>query len=133
MELKPDTKFALIEAPALFVLEGMEYYLVEFKMLPGVTQCTHREAKSALDASGHVAAQAHCGVILKLHELNHQGWIALFDCRENMNDRVGYFMGHNTGTAVQLKLANKNDGLCFYHLDHGTSGEMPALCCRKVP
>ena len=126
-------KLTAIPQPTLFTHKGMEYYLVEFKMRHGERMCTHREAKDALEAAGHIPAQIRGTEILRRREITKQkGWITLFDCRENMNDRTGFFLGRNTKAAQGLGLANPNDGLAFYHLDHGSAGEHPALCWRKV-
>lgn len=127
-------KFSAIPQPTLFVHNGMEYYLVKFKAMPGLKQSTHRDAKVAFDAGGHTPAKIRDVSIFTQKELKEQpGWITLYDCRDNMNDRVGYFLGESTRTAQGLGLANPSDGLCFYHMDHGGGpSEHPALAWRQA-
>ena len=129
-------KFTVVPQPPLLTLNGMEYYLVEFKAVPGLTQSTHRDAKEALDVAGHIPAKIRDVSIFGRKEFRKHkssAWITLYDCRENMNDRIGYFLGKQTTGMKGLGLANREDGLCFYHLDHGGGpSEMPALCWRKV-
>lgn len=117
--------FTVTASAPLFTHNGMEYYLVSFKSAEGVGSTSHYEPKEALDASGHVPAiirGTEVLNILKRTVKKEDGWITLYNCRENMNNRVAYANG--------LELTD--DGLCFYHMDHGGTGEHPALCWRKV-
>ncbi len=134
MNATQSLKFTAIPQPTLFTHDGMEYYLVEFKAKAGLDRSTHRDAKEASDAAGHIPAQIRDVSIFKHKEFRkYKGWITLYDCRENMNDRIGYYLGRHARRMKSLGLANQNDGLCFYHLDHGGGpSEHPALCWRKV-
>ena len=137
MKTIQNLKFSVVPQPPLFTLNGMEYYLVEFKANQGVDHSTHREAKEALDMAGHIPAKIRDVSIFDRKEFKkyqRSVWITLYDCREDMNDRVGYFLGKQTRGMQSLGLANQTDGLCFYHMNHGGGGpsEHPALCWRKV-
>lgn len=117
--------FNVLPQPVCFSHEGMDYYLVKFEARKGLESSTHREPKEALDAAGHVPAVIRgTAVIDIIHRLfkKGSGAITLYDCRENMDDRVAY---------VNM-LALTDDGLCFYQMDHGGGpGEHPALCWKK--
>ena len=136
MKTKSKLKFNVVPQPPLFTLNGMEYYLVEFEANPGVTQATNREAKEAFDASGHIPAKIRDAAIFDRKEFKKYRksvWITLYDCREEMNDRVGYFFGKQKRGMQGLGLASPTDGFGFYHMDHGGGpGKFPALCWRKV-
>lgn len=135
MNATQSLKFTAVSQPTLFTHDSMEYYLVEFKAKAGLDRSTHRDAKEAFDAAGHIPAKIRDVSIFNRKEFKKYKrlWITLYDCRENMNDRVGYFLGKHTRTAQRLGLANQKDGLCFYHMDHGGGpSEYPALAWRKV-
>ncbi|MDP3726240.1 MAG: hypothetical protein Q8R36_03525 [bacterium] len=129
-------KLAAIPKPALFTHRGMEYYLVEFKPARGVKSNTHRDALKALKLGGYVPAKLRNVSIFNRPEFKSLGkqWISLFDCRTDMKDRMAYFMDPgSTKMGKELGIANQDDGLCFYSLDHGVGGgENPALCWRKA-
>lgn len=123
--MKTTAMFTVTADAPLFTHNGMEYYLVNFHRAEGVESTSHREPKAALDEAGHIPAVIRGTEvldILKKFVKKEDGWITVYDCRENMNDRVAYFNG----------LALTDDGFCFYHMDHGGRGEHHALCWRKV-
>ena len=122
-----------VAGQTLFTLDGMEYYMVDFKLNEGETWSRHRDAKDALEVGGHTPAKVRDVSIFARKEFRkHKGWITLFDCRDDMKDRVGYFLDRSTGMAQSIGLASQNDGLMFYNLDHGSAGEYPALCWKKT-
>ncbi len=120
-------QFTVEAQPTLFTLGDKEYYLVHYKAVEGLTRTTHHEPKAALDAAGHIPAVIRQDnqvlEMLMRHVTRGDGWISLYDCRPDMENRIGYANG----------LALTDDGLCFYHMSHGGGpGEHPALCERPV-
>ena len=122
-------KYTVTELPTLFTHNGMEYYLVSFKAAPGLVSSTEQDAMDALVHGGHVPAAIRGTEVLDLldrHAEKERGWITLFDCREDMKGKVGFF------TFNEIPLSH--DGLCFYPLTHGggSGDHQDALCWRKA-
>ena len=134
MSTTTQLKIQTVPQPTLFTKDGMDYYLVEFKFEKGNTQCTHKEAKKALETGGHVPVPVTDGSNLFHPKLDdQQGWVSLFGCKTNKPDLVGFLIPpRSRATAADLNLATLGGRLMFYHLNHGGNGEHPALCWKKA-